>query len=576
MPNDWGIRAIGKSRVSSGVKSVKEVMLDKPKKAVKKKLTAMELRQKRIDDEIRARRRRRKVDGGYIEYDLLDKKAELVKVNKLLYFDPYSWQVDFINSHSSEIALRAANQIGKTMSGTAWDAMDLTGIYPPWFNGIRYSHPITLVVGCINNDKTRDILQKELFGDPIEWEKELGTGWIPKYCIGKIQKKRGVPDAFYNVRIKHHDDSGNFDGWSKVVFLAYEMGGATWMAHKADITHLDEECPMDILQQAARSGIATGGRIRVTFTPENGVTNVVKLVENDYELHTAEWSDVAGDDFTYTTKSGKEYKFESVRTLKGRKGHLTADKIRSAAKKIPEHDLDKRMRGIPVLGSGLVFRFPEEQFKVEGMDFPDHFEYIDGIDFGGISSSSHPTAYARAAYDPINDKIIIYDGFKLQGKEIPEVAAHIIMKQNSDIVPVVWPHDGHKLGSGGQTTSDKYISAGVNMYVNTDLPEKSHATHKPIESQKEGQGGNKIIPGIDEISLRINDGRLVVVDTVLEFWEEYRIYHMKDGKIVDRDDDFLAAVRYIVMMIRHCVSLNSEKVIFNQTKSIGSGSWMGG
>jgi len=354
------------------------------------------------------------------------------------------------------------------------------------------------------------------------------------------------------------------------------MGGATWMAHKADITHLDEESPMEILQQAARSGIATGGRIRMTFTPENGVTDVVKLVENDYELHTAEWSDVAGTDFIYTTKSGKEYPFKAVKTLNGNNGHLTADKIRSAAKKIPEHDLDKRMRGIPVLGSGLVFRFPEEQFKVEGMDFPDHFEFLDGMDFGGISSSSHPTAYARAAYDPINDKIIIYDGFKLQGKEIPEVAVHIVMKPNIDIIPVVWPHDGHKMGTGGQTTSDKYTSAGVNMYVNQDIPEKSHATHTPIESQKEGQGGNKITPGIDEMALRMNDGRLVVVDTVLEFWEEYRGYHMKDGKIVDRDDDFLAAVRYIVMMIRHAVSLQRKTVVFNQRSASSSASWMGG
>ncbi len=233
------------------------------------------------------------------------------------------------------------------------------------------------------------------------------------------------------------------------------------------------------------------------------------------------------------------------------------------------------MRGIPVLGSGLVFRFPEEQFKIEGMEFPDHFEYLDGIDFGGISSTSHPTAYVRAAYDPINDKIIIYDGFKLVGKEIPEISAHIVMKTNSDIVPVVWPHDGNKVGVGDATTCEQYVSAGVNMYKNPDLPKKSHATNPPQETQKEGEGGNRIMPGINEMALRMNDGRLVVVDTVYEFWDEYRGYHMKDGKIVDRDDDFIASCRYIVMMIRHAVSLHREPVVFNQTNSSGR-SWMGG
>ena len=504
---------------------------------------------------------------------LLEDEHEYTRLNRLEFFDPYPFQVKFLNSHASEIALRAANQIGKTMSGVAWDAMDLTGRYPDWYTGIKYDHPVNIVLGCINNDKTRDVLQKELFGDPIEWQEELGTGWIPLDCIGKSQKKRGVPDAFYHVRIKHFTN-GVEDGWSKVTFLAYEMGKETWMAHKADVTHLDEESPMDILEQAARSGIATGGRIRMTFTPENGVTDVVKLVENDYELHTAEWKDVCGTDFTFTTKNGDEFKFKSVYTLINKNlGHLTEYKIRAAAKKIPAHSIKMRMQGIPVLGSGLVFRFDENEFKRDAFEFSDHFKYIDALDFGGISSTAHPTAYARGAYDPTNDKIIIYDGFKLQGREIPEVAAHIIMKPNSDVIPVVWPHDGHKMGAGGQTTSDQYTSAGVNMYVNEELPEKSHATHPPIETQIEGKGGNKIMPGIDEMALRMNDGRLVVLDTVYEFWEEYRKYHMKDGKIVDIDDDFMAAVRYIVMMIRHAVTLERTKVVFNQSRRRSGGGW---
>ena len=505
---------------------------------------------------------------------LLEDEHEYTRLNRLEFFDPYPFQVGFLNSHASEIALRAANQIGKTLSGTAWDAMDLTGKYPDWYTGVKYGRPVNIVVGCVNNDKTRDILQKELFGDPIEWEEELGTGWIPLECIGKIQKKRGVPDAFYHVRIKHYTN-GIFDGWSKVTFLAYEMGKSTWMAHKADITHLDEECPMDILEQAARSGIATGGRIRMTFTPENGVTDVVKLVENDYELHTAEWSDVAGTTFTFLTKDGKEYPFKAVKTLiNGNPGHLTEDKIRAAAKKIPVHSLDMRMRGIPVLGSGLVFRFTEEEFKKEAYEFPDHFKFIDAMDFGGISSTAHPTAYARLFYDPTNDKIGVYDGFKLQGKEIPEIAAHIVMKPNTDIVPVVYPHDGNKMVTADETTRNQYQSAGVNMYTNEDNPDKSHATNPPKETQKEGDGGNKIMPGINEMSLRMNDGRFIVFDTVYEFWEEYRKYHMKDGKIVDIDDDFIAAVRYGVMMIRHAVTLERTKVVFN-SKSRRSGSgWM--
>ena len=495
----------------------------------------------------------------------LEEKANYVKYNKLEYFDPYPFQVKFVNDTESEVALRAANQIGKTYSGTVWDAMDLTGRYPDWFEGIKHDRPITLVVGCVNNDKTRDIIQKELFGDPIEWETELGTGWIPLDCIGKIQKKRGVPDAFYNVRIKHFTN-GVFDGWSKVVFLAYEMGPATWMAHKADVTHLDEEPPADILEQAARSGIATGGRVRITFTPESGVTSVVKQIQNDWSLHTAEWADVAGDTFTLYI-DGEPFNFETIHTLRGKPGHLTQEKVEAAARKIPPHSMKMRMQGIPVLGSGLVFRFPEEQIRCDPITFPENWLFLDAMDFGGISSTSHPTAFARGAYDPTNDRIYIYDGFKLQGKEIPEVASHIVMKTNSDIVPVAWPHDGNKMGRDG-TTRDQYYAAGVNMC-------ETHVTNPPMDGQEEGKGGNRIMPAIDNMSTRMNDGRLKVFSTVGEFFEEYRQYHMKDGKIVDIDDDFIAAVRYIVMYIRHAVPLTGKTTIISK-KHIVSGGWMTG
>ena len=303
-------------------------------------------------------------------HEMLVKKNEMLHYDKLRNFDPYPFQVEYMSDKSTEIGLRAANQIGKTLSGCAWDAFDLTGLYPDWWTGFREEKPITLVAGCINNDKTRDVLQKELFGDPIEWEKELGTGWIPKHTIGKIQKKRGVPDAFYNVRIKHHDENGKFNGWSKIVFLAYEMGKATWMGHKANVTHLDEEPPEEILDQASRSSIATGGRTRVTWTPENGITKVVKMIQDTWSLHTAEWIDVAGEDFEVEVED-EIFKFKTIKTLKGRDGHLNKEKVLAAQRKILPYQMKMRMRGIPVLGSGLVFAYSVEDFKCKPMEFPE-------------------------------------------------------------------------------------------------------------------------------------------------------------------------------------------------------------
>jgi len=35
-----------------------------------------------------------------------------------------------------------------------------------------------------------------------------------------------------------------------------------------------------------------------------------------------------------------------------------------------------------------------------------------------------------------------------------------------------------------------------------------------------------------------------------DFWEGYRLYHRKDGKIIKENDDFICAVRYAIMMKR--------------------------
>ena len=49
----------------------------------------------------------------------------------------------------------------------------------------------------------------------------------------------------------------------------------------------------------------------------------------------------------------------------------------------------------------------------------------------------------------------------------------------------------------------------------------------------------------------MKEGRLKAFDHLEEWFEEFRNYHHKDHKIVDKDDDLMAATRYAVMSIRH-------------------------
>jgi phage terminase large subunit-like protein len=497
------------------------------------------------------------------------KKADLLKFDKLRNYDPYPYQVRYHNDANPRKALQSANKIGKTWAVCAEDGFDLTGEYPDWWEGYKFKGPVRLVAGGINNDKTRDLLQKALFGDPVLWEESLGTGWIPKRCIGKIQKKRGVPNAFGHVKIKHYTD-GVYDGWSQIAFQSYEAGKEAWMGDEIDVFHLDEEPPEDIFDQAGRGCISSGGLIKMSYTPENGKTNVVRRVEEDYSMHGAGWIDVAGEDFSLPLGKDEVIEFKTIRTLKGKPGHLTEAKALLAAKSFPVYQLPMRAKGIPVLGSGLVFPYSEEDIKVDPFTIPDHWKHGAAMDFGGSASTAHATTWGAFAYDELTDTIYLYDCLKINDKEISGVATDIKVRPTSWI-PIQWPHDGNKtLGEGGPTKV-QYEKYGLNMFNNEENPDKSHFTNPPEEGKREGTGGIQIMPGITEISNRISDGRFKVFSTLTEWFDEYRNYHQKDGKIVDENDDLMAMTRYGVQSIRHYITsvVKRKKINMNPT-----GSWL--
>ena len=45
--------------------------------------------------------------------------------------------------------------------------------------------------------------------------------------------------------------------------------------------------------------------------------------------------------------------------------------------------------------------------------------------------------------------------------------------------------------------------------------------------------------------------RIRVFASLDRWFEEFRLYHRKDGKIVKLQDDLMAATRYALMMLRH-------------------------
>jgi len=81
------------------------------------------------------------------------------------------------------------------------------------------------------------------------------------------------------------------------------------------------------------------------------------------------------------------------------------------------------------------------------------------------------------------------------------------------------------------------------------------ATHAPdhAQGQEEGQGGYGVEAGVMNLLTRMQTGRLRVGRHLEDWWQEFRLYHRKDGKLVKERDDLMDATRMALMMLRKAV-----------------------
>ncbi|WP_051566698.1 hypothetical protein [Herminiimonas sp. CN] len=208
----------------------------------------------------------------------------------------------------------------------------------------------------------------------------------------------------------------------------------------------------------------------------------------------------------------------------------------------PPHLRDARSKGIPVLGSGLIFPVDEALLKVDPFDLPDIWPRICGIDFGW----DHPSANTWLAWDRDSDTVYVYDCVRVREKTPLEQAPAIMAR--GPWIPVSWPHDGlqHDKGSGEQL-AEQYRSAGVNMlYERAQYPETG--------SEDEGKvSRSSVEAGLLDMLGRMQKGKFKVFSNMDDWFMEFRMYHRKDGKVVKERDDLMASTRYAIMMLRHAI-----------------------
>lgn len=434
---------------------------------------------------------------------LTAEKQRRQDTNRLKHYQPYAKQRDFHRAGDGhrERLFMAGNQLGKTMAGAAEVAMHLTGRYPDWWDGKRFDRPTTWLAGSESYELTRDGVQRLLVGPP-DREEDWGTGFIPADAITGRTRRMGVSNALDSVTVRHF--SG---GQSSLLLKAYEQGRGKWQANTVDGVWFDEEPPMDVYIEGITRTNTTGGPVFLTFTPLLGMSDVVArfLMEESEDRAVT----------TMTIDDAEHYSKEE------------RDKIVAS---YPPHEREARTRGVPSMGSGLIFPVVEEEITVAPFAIPSIWTQIIGIDFG----YDHPFGACRLAWDRDND--VVYVCGEYRKREATPVIHAAAIRPWGDWIPVAWPHDGfqHDKGSGLGLAA-QYRDQGLNMIG-------QQATWP--------DGGNGVEAGVAEMLDRMQTGRWKVFANCTQWLEERRIYHRKDGKIVKERDDLISASRYGLMMLR--------------------------
>lgn len=438
------------------------------------------------------------------EKAVLERRIALLnemKKRRLEGYKPYEKQKEFHNASASyrERCFMAGNQLGKTVAGGFEMAIHATGLYPDWWEGRRFDHPVRCWAAGNSSETTRDNPQRVLLGDtPEVW----GEGAIPASKIVDVKRAKGVSDAADIILVRH--TSG---GVSTIKMKSYDQGREKWQGVPIHVMWFDEEPPKDIYGEGTTRTNATNGISYITATPLMGMTEVVRM---------------------FYPEPVDDYKYLQLMTIYDAE-HYSPEQIEEIIAKTPPHEVEARTLGKPLLGEGLIFPVGREQISVEPFPIPPHWVHIIGIDFGW----DHPTAAAHCVWDKDSDCFYVTAIHKASRQVIPIHAAHIRAWGKH---PVAWPHDGYKHDNmSGVQVADQYRQHGLLM-----LPE--HATNI--------QGGYGVEAPIQEMLEAMLSDRLKVFSHLEVLFSEMEQYHRKAGRVNAVYDDAISAVRYAWMMRR--------------------------
>jgi len=448
--------------------------------------------------------------------------ADDMRYNQIKYFRPFDHQLKFFNTGKyTRRGILAANRIGKTTSTCFETAYHLTGLYPDWWTGHRFSGPITAMVAGEGWTQVALVLQNELLGtQDIKLEENIGTGSIPRDCIIVDTMRKDGANCI-GVEIKHTSGQKSY-----LLFANYTQEVRQLQGFKLNLAVFDEQPPDDFFSEVVTRTATTQGIVLCSFTPLKGLNGLVSKFwnrEEGYEYVRVSWDDCPTHD-----PWGLPFLLMETRQ------QLERDYL--------PHEREARIAGKPVLGKGAVFQIRQwPTYKSGDFNFSNfkNIHRIFALDLGLVNDK---TVISLVYYDPYEKIAYLHKQLIVKGidEAVPTQYINHLLRPEVFGTPIVLPPDANT--PGRYTMSSESIRELFEQYELNVYP-------KPIMNPPDSQGRvtNHKSYGINLMRQMLEVGSLMINENCTEFLSEAQNYYVDEQGRFSDPDDCVDSVRYAIL-----------------------------
>lgn len=462
---------------------------------------------------------------GPLKNKLMDLSIEIaddMRYHQLKYFRPFDHQRTFFKTGNSERrGILAANRIGKTVSTCFETAYHLTGLYPDWWEGHRFSGPITAMVAGEGWSQVALVLQNELLGtQDVKITENLGSGAIPRECIVTNTMRNDGANCI-GVEIKHKSGGNSY-----LLFANYTQEVRQLQGFKLNLAVFDEQPPDDFFSEIVTRTATTQGKVLCSFTPLKGLNGLVSKFwnrEEGYEYIRVSWDDVPEYD-----PWGLPF------LLKETRRQLERDYL--------PHEREARIAGKPVMGKGAVFQLSNwPLYKTGEIDFQrmPNIHRVISLDLGLVNDK---TVISLLYWEPYERIAYLHRQIVVQGVEeaVPTQYINHLLRPEVFGTPIVLPPDASTVGR--YTMSSNSIRE---LFESYELNVYEKAIMNPPDSQ--GRVTNHKAYGINQMRQMLEVGSLMVNENCTHFLSEAQNYFVDEKGRFSDPDDCIDSARYGIL-----------------------------